>query len=330
MFDASYEALGSVFPNGPDETITLSNGTVIPKIQLYCLCKNCKFLPLGSSVAAGGLPAYSRLDCLDPMEDILKTLTSQFNESRPDYTSVPPNLQEVNVTVLTLAQQYCMEFRYIKLSPGQPPADNKIKTMCILFQVSSTIVYKIPGVAPDGNKILYAIDMQKTPIACIPDYTIDTTTLADVLNSVDPALVASQTVTNRAVAGGLEATLYYNNIAHGAAQAGGGKLAAATTAARVAEAAAEAERGPSKKKKPKAPAVGKAPASTISDRERDKAESKRIVAELTAEAEAKAEQQRLAQLKKLQEDVVRSMRDVRVNLRSILTSKRTIFFIRFF
>lgn len=204
---------------------------------------------------------------------------------------MPPNLQEVNVTVLTLAQQYCMEFRYIKLSPGQQLANNKIKTMCILFQVSSTIVYKIPGVAPDGHKILYAIDMQKTPIACIPDYTIDTTTVLEVqtYTGVPP----SQTVTDRALSGAFEVAHYYNNIAdaQGAAQAGGGKL-------------------------------GKKQASTASDKARGKAESERIVAALTTEAEAAAAQ---AEAEALALKADTAIMGVQVNLRSVLTSKRTIF-----
>ena len=67
----------------------------------------------------------------------------------------------------------------MKLSIGSPlPRYPEIRSMCILFQVSSTIVYRIDG--NEGNKILYAIDMQKTPIACIPDYSIDKTTVADV------------------------------------------------------------------------------------------------------------------------------------------------------
>jgi hypothetical protein len=152
------------------------------------------------------------------MENILKTLTSQFNESRPDYTTGDP--REVNVTVLTLAQQYCMEFRYIKLSIGQP-LPGEIRTMCILFQVSSTIVYKIAD--PDINKCLYAIDMQKTPIACIPDYSIDKTTVNDV-----------------ALATGIASGDPFFARATAAAQGGGGKKEQ-----QIAAAAASSATGPS-------------------------------------------------------------------------------------
>ena len=164
-FNASYEALGSVFPMEHDETINVGMEGVennVPKITLYCLCKNCKFLPLPN------------LNCLDPTDTRLLTLTSQFNETRRDHTS--GNLNEVNVIVLTLSQHYCMEVKYNKLDSR---GHSEIRTMCRLIQVSSTIVYKSGD--PEKNKILFSIDMQQTPIACFPDYIIETTTEEDVL-----------------------------------------------------------------------------------------------------------------------------------------------------
>ena len=161
IFDASYQARDSVFPMNPSERINVGAAHV-PRIILYCLCKNCKFLPLPD------------LNCLDPSDHRLKTLTSQFNETRRDHTSINPN--EVNVIVLTLSQHYCMEVKYNKLDSR---GHSEIRTMCRLIQVSSTIVYKSGD--PEINKILFSIDMQQTPIACFPDYIIETTTEEEVL-----------------------------------------------------------------------------------------------------------------------------------------------------
>ena len=170
IFDASYQARDSVFPMKHDETINVDMEGMensVPKITLYCLCKNCKFLPLLD------------LNCLDPNDTRLLTLTSQFNETRRDHTSGSPN--EVNVIVLTLSQHYCMEFKYNKLDSR---GHSEIRTMCRLIQVSSTIVYKSEGT--DEKKILFSIDMQQTPIACFPDYIIEKTTYAEVQPYIIP------------------------------------------------------------------------------------------------------------------------------------------------
>jgi hypothetical protein len=151
-FDDSYEALSSVFPDDKkDEIIDLGHGTTIRKMKLYCLCNDDTFLELPD------------LNCLDPTTEFLKTLPSKFNETRIDYDD--PASREVNVIVDTLAQQYCMKFSYLKTP------DLEVKKIYVMMQLSSTIVYTVAT----PNKILYAIDMQKTPIACLPEYKLNET-----------------------------------------------------------------------------------------------------------------------------------------------------------
>ena len=150
-FDDSYEAIGSVFPDRPDETIVLSDGITINKIKLYCLCIDDTFLELQD------------LNCLDPNTPFLQTLPSKFNETRMDYDLAP--ISEVNVVVDTQAQQYCMKFLYVKTPEMQ------VKEMYVMIQLSATIVYTVA----QPNKILYANNMQKTPIACLPEYRLNET-----------------------------------------------------------------------------------------------------------------------------------------------------------
>jgi hypothetical protein len=157
-FDDSYQAFDSVFPDEVDETIDFVDGTSIKKIELYCLCNDNTFLKLPDS------------RCLDPETPFIKTLSSKFNETRIDYGELPYN--EKNVVVHTLSQQYCMKFSYVKTPELQ------VKEMYVMMQLSSTIVYTVATPTTEAtptNKILYAIDMQKTPIACLPEYRLNET-----------------------------------------------------------------------------------------------------------------------------------------------------------
>ena len=158
-FDDSYEALGSVFPDEADETIPvkLEDGSTIDikKMKLYCLCNDDTFLSL------------ENLNCLDPNTPFLQTLPSKFNETRIDYDN--PTRNEVNVVVDTQAQQYCMKFSYVKTPEMQ------VKEMYVMIQLSATIVYTVA----QPNIILYANDMQKTPIACLPEYRLNETLQGD-------------------------------------------------------------------------------------------------------------------------------------------------------
>ena len=187
-FDDSYEAVSSVFPDEANETIQvpgelpgeLPGGTTIKKMKLYCLCKDDTFLELED------------LNCLDPNTEFLKILPSKFNETRPDYDVDHNNA--VNVVVDTLAQQYCMKFSYLKKASREKVKDveevkdvedvkdvkdvEEVKEMYVVIQLSSTIVYTV--VSP--NKILYAIDMQKTPTACLPQYRLNETPIETASN----------------------------------------------------------------------------------------------------------------------------------------------------
>jgi hypothetical protein len=157
-FDDSYEASDSVFPDSVDDTKnTLDGHANIKKMEVYCLCKDDTFLKLPENVC-----------CLDPNTPFLQTLPSKFNETRvKDYDN--PAHGQVNVVVDTLAQQYCMKFSYVKTP------ENQVKEMYVMIQLSSTIVYTVVTVAIPFNEIVYAIDMQKTPIACLPEYRLNET-----------------------------------------------------------------------------------------------------------------------------------------------------------
>jgi hypothetical protein len=161
-FDDSYEARNSVFPDSVDDTKnTLDGHAKIKKMEVYCLCNDNTFLKLPENVC-----------CLDPNTTFLQTLPSRFNETRvKDYDN--PAHGQVNVVVDTLAQQYCMKFSYVTTP------ENKVKEMYVMIQLSSTIVYTLRTPDYDFNKIVYAIDMQKTPIACLPEYTLNETDASD-------------------------------------------------------------------------------------------------------------------------------------------------------
>lgn len=159
-FDDSYEARDSVFPDSVDDTIDqddeLDGDAKIKKMEVYCLCNDDTFLKLPKNVC-----------CLDPNTPFLQTLPSKFNETRIDH-DYPAN-GEVKVVVDTLAQQYCMKFSYVKTP------ENQVKEMYVMIQLSSTIVYTLVTPTSPFNKILYAIDNQKTPIACLPEYRLNET-----------------------------------------------------------------------------------------------------------------------------------------------------------
>jgi hypothetical protein len=90
------------------------------------------------------------------------------------------------VTVHTLAHIYALQIPYTEVletavspHPDVPHTVNS-KSMHMIFQISSTIVYD------NARTIHYAIDMQKTPIACLPDLdvAVPTTTYTDMLESI--------------------------------------------------------------------------------------------------------------------------------------------------
>jgi hypothetical protein len=101
---------------------------------------------------------------LDPSSSELYTFISKFDNNRKlNYKAGSPTLR---VSVHTFAQFYAMKFKYFETIIKDTNGDYPEKDMYMIFQVSSTIVY-------DGNyKILYAIDKQKTPIACLPDLNV--------------------------------------------------------------------------------------------------------------------------------------------------------------
>ena len=92
------------------------------------------------------------------------------------------------VTVHTLAHIYALQIPYTEVLETAVSLDLhdlhtvKEKNMYMIFQISSTIVYDTAGV------IHYAIDMQKTPIACLPDLDVAVPTGTDMLESIFTSL----------------------------------------------------------------------------------------------------------------------------------------------
>jgi hypothetical protein len=96
--------------------------------------------------------------------------------------------KSVPVTVHTLAHIYALQIPYTEVletavspHPDVPHTVNK-KSMYMIFYVSSTIVYDNAGI------IDYAIDMQKTPIACLPDLDVEESTSEDMLETIFTSL----------------------------------------------------------------------------------------------------------------------------------------------
>ena len=90
---------------------------------------------------------------------------SSFDEVRKvDTSPTNPNPIELDVTVVTFAHIYRVDCGYHEVFADD---SDVLKSMSILYQISTTIVYKRenPGTP---SKILYAIT-QRTPLLCLPD-----------------------------------------------------------------------------------------------------------------------------------------------------------------
>ncbi len=90
---------------------------------------------------------------------------SSFDEVRKEDTSpTNPNSTELDVTVVTFAHIYRVDCDYHEVFAY---GSNLLKSMSILYQISTTIVYtrKNPGTP---SKILYAVT-HRTPLLCLPD-----------------------------------------------------------------------------------------------------------------------------------------------------------------
>ena len=124
-------------------------------------------------------PPSKVLNVLDPNRpDAPYIFESKFSEIK---NSLP-------VTVHTLAHIYALQIPYTEVLETAVSLDLhdlhtvKEKNMYMIFQISSTIVYD------DAGAIHYAIDMQKTPIACLPDLDVAGSTDKDILESIFTSL----------------------------------------------------------------------------------------------------------------------------------------------
>ena len=135
-----------------DNSYHMCNGFLGGNSELYYLSNDGDFVECSNS------------DILNPSSPELYTFISKFDNNRKlNYKAGSPTLR---VSVHTFAQFYAMKFKYFETIIKDTNGDYPEKDMYMIFQVSSTIVYD------DNYKILYAIDKQKTPIACLPDLNV--------------------------------------------------------------------------------------------------------------------------------------------------------------
>jgi hypothetical protein len=146
MMDNSYEALTSIFNDSNCRNVYYfaNNGNFIPLAPIQINGENVFECLNPSNLPAGQLPPYE--------------LVSVFDEK-----SV--RSAQISVKVVTIAHIYRLDYEYATTLP-QPPVfgPGPVKRMSLFIQVSSTVVY-----STQNNTILYSYDMQRTPIACIPD-----------------------------------------------------------------------------------------------------------------------------------------------------------------
>ena len=292
-FDDSYEARGSVFPDSVDDTIDqedeLDSDAKIKKMEVYCLCKDDTFLKLPENVC-----------CLDPNTPFLQTLPSKFNETRIDHDH--PANGEVKVVVDTLAQQYCMKFSYVKTP------ENQVKKMYVMIQLSSTIVYTLATPTSPFNKILYAIDKQKTPIACLPEYRLNETPQG--ANRDEYMRIIRETQAG----GGSKYATTPKQMMKAAA------TARAAQAARTAQAAPNARTARTAQAAPNARTARTAQAAPNAGVGKPKADSKKDDAIAAAEQKRQAEQQRQAEQ---EAKVAAAQKKILDDLQAVLSTDRT-------
>ena len=146
-------------------------------LKLYYLTNSSEWSEL-SSCEVLNPNFYVPVIGMQPHPDAPYIFESKFSEIK---NSVP-------VTVHTLAHIYALQIPYtevLETAASLSPEDlHKVepKSMYMIFQISSTIVYDNAGL------IHYAIDMQKTPIACLPDLDVAVPTGTDTLESIFTSL----------------------------------------------------------------------------------------------------------------------------------------------
>ena len=147
---------------------------------LNCDESDLKLYYLSEGVDSSEWIKTDSLNVLDPNDPAIpKDETRQPYIFESKFSEIK---NSVPVTVHTLAHIYALQIPYTEvletaasLSP-EDPHTVETKSMYMIFQISSTIVYDNAGV------IHYAIDMQKTPIACLPDLDVAVPTGTDTDN----------------------------------------------------------------------------------------------------------------------------------------------------
>ena len=150
MMDNSYEALTSIFND--------SNC-----INVYYFADDGNFIPL----AAIQRNEENVFECLNPSNLNLPAGQPPPYELLSVFDEKSIRSAQISVKVVTIAHIYRLDYDYpttLSQVPVFGPGPRPVKRMSLFIQVSSTVVY-----STQNNTILYSYDMQRTPIACIPD-----------------------------------------------------------------------------------------------------------------------------------------------------------------
>lgn len=154
MMDNSYEALTSIFNDSNCRNV-------------YYFADNGNFIPL----AAIQINEENVFECLNPSNIHIPAGQPPPYELLSVFDEKSIRSAQISVKVVTIAHIYRLDYDYPTtlsqlpvFGPEPGPGPRPVKRMSLFIQVSSTVVY-----STQNNTILYSYDMQRTPIACIPD-----------------------------------------------------------------------------------------------------------------------------------------------------------------
>ena len=110
-------------------------------------------------------------------------LISSFDEVRKEDTSpTNPDPNELNVTVVTFAHIYRVDCGYHEVFAD---GTDVFKSMSIIYQISTTVVYTRVYTREVNPRILYAVT-HRTPLVCLPDLPDARRNLIAALKTVRP------------------------------------------------------------------------------------------------------------------------------------------------
>jgi hypothetical protein len=145
MMDNSYEALTSIFNDSNCRSV-------------YYFADDGNFIPL-AAIQRNGENVF---ECLNPSNLNLPAGQPPPYELLSVFDEKSVRSAQISVKVVTIAHIYRLDYDYATTLSGS--GHGPVKRMSLFVQVSSTVVY-----STQNNTIIYSYDMQRTPIACIPD-----------------------------------------------------------------------------------------------------------------------------------------------------------------